>query len=78
MLVNICMEQPTITLADIASMVAIIEAASTRGAIRANELTSVGDLYNRLQQFMAHAQAQVEQAQATQSEANPAQGEADA
>ena len=57
------MENPTITLADIASMIAIIEAASTRGAIRANELTTVGELYNRLQAFMVHAKAQMEQSQ---------------
>jgi hypothetical protein len=57
------MENPTITLADIASMIAVIEAASTRGAIKANELVTVGDLYNRLQAFMAHAKAQVEQSQ---------------
>ena len=57
------MNDPTITLADIASMIAIIEAASTRGAIRANELTSVGELYNRLQAFMDHAKAQMEQSQ---------------
>lgn len=57
------MDNPTITLADIASMIAIIEAASTRGAIRANELTSVGELYTRLQAFMDHAKAQMEQSQ---------------
>lgn len=57
------METPTITIADIASMVAIIEAASTRGAVRANELVSVGELYNRLQAFLEHAKAQVEKSQ---------------
>jgi len=57
------MDQPRITLADIASMISVIEAASTRGAIRANELTSVGELYNRLQMFLAHAKAQLEQSQ---------------
>lgn len=61
------MSMPTITLADIASMIAIIEAASTRGAVKANELVSVGELYNRLQAFLEHARQQVEQ---TQGETN--------
>ncbi len=62
------MENPTITLADIASMIAVIEAASTRGAIRANELTTVGELYNRLQVFITHAKAQMEQSQGEQND----------
>lgn len=57
------MNTPTITLADVASMISIIEASSTRGAFRANELTTVGELYNRLQAFLDHARAQVEKSQ---------------
>lgn len=61
--VNICMTTPTITLADVASMISIIEASSTRGAFRANELTSVGELYNRLQAFLEYARSQLEKSQ---------------
>lgn len=63
------MENPNITLADIASMIAILDAMSTRGAIRANEMASVGELYTRLQTFMNHAQAQMQQAQSVAPEA---------
>ena len=59
---------PTITLADVASMISIIEAVTTRGAFKAEELTVVGDLYNRLKQFMDFARSQME----------PPQGETDA
>jgi hypothetical protein len=58
------MEQsPTITIADIASMISIIEAASTRGAIKANELVAVGELYNRLNAFLEFAKTKIEQPQ---------------
>lgn len=58
------MEQtPKITLADIASMVSIIEVASTRGAIKANELVAVGELYNRLSAYLEFAKAKTEQPQ---------------
>jgi hypothetical protein len=57
------MENPNITLADIASMISVIEAASTRGAIKADELVAVGELYNRLTAFMAHAKSQIEKSQ---------------
>lgn len=54
---------PNITLADVASMINIIEAGSTRGAFRANELVAVGELYNRLAEFLKFAQAQLENSQ---------------
>ena len=60
------MEDPKITLADIASMISVIEAFSSRGAVKANELVTVGELYNRLKKFLEHAQQQMEQ----QGEAN--------
>lgn len=62
------MDKPSITVADIASMISIIEASSTRGAFKANELVAVGELYNRLKQFLEFAQTQME----------PSQGEANA
>lgn len=54
---------PNITLADIASMISVIEAASSRGAVRAEELVAVGELYNRLKAFMEFAKTQLEQSQ---------------
>ena len=56
-------DTPTITIADIASMISVIEAASSRGAVKAEELVAVGELYNRLTTFMEHAKKQLEQSQ---------------
>ena len=44
-------------------MISIIEAASTRGAIKANELVAVGELYNRLNAFLEFAKTKIEQPQ---------------
>jgi hypothetical protein len=60
---NICMENTQLTIADLASIHSIIEAASQRGAFRANELTQVGAVYDKLSAFLQAAQAQVEAAE---------------
>lgn len=53
------MENTQLTIADLASIHSIIEAASQRGAFRANELTQVGTVYDKLSAFLQAAQAQV-------------------
>lgn len=63
-------QPPSLTIADLASIKSIIEAASTRGAFRANELTVVGAMYDKLTAFVESAQAQVA------TEETPTQGEA--
>lgn len=78
------MENTQLTLADLASVKNIIEAATTRGAFKAEELTQVGSIYDKLSAFLAQAQAQQkaqEEAQAQQSVEKPAestQGETNA
>ena len=62
----------TLTIADLASIKSIIEAASTRGAFRANELTVVGAMYDKLTAFVEAAQAQAQ----SETEQTPTQGEA--
>jgi hypothetical protein len=69
-----------LTLADLASIKNIIEAASTRGAFRANELTVVGTMYDKLCAFVDACQAQADAdkaaAEAAAAEQSPTQGEA--
>ena len=62
--VNIYMEPIQLTLADLASIRSIIEAASQRGAFKANELTQVGAVYDKLSAFLQASQAQLEAAAA--------------
>ena len=61
-----------LTLADLASIKNIIEAASTRGAFRANELTVVGTMYDKLSAFIKASQTAAQE----QAEQSPTQGEA--
>jgi len=42
-----------LTIADLKNIGTIIDVASTRGAFRANEMATVGLVYNKLQMFLA-------------------------
>lgn len=66
------MENSQLTLADLASLKNIIEAASARGVFRANELRAVGEVYDKLSAFLAQTTQQASAAQpvATQGEQN--------
>ena len=76
MSLNIYMENTQLTLADLASIQSIIEAASTRGAFRANELAQVGAIYDKLSAFLTVAQAQADASQTgSEPETSQAQGE---
>lgn len=56
-----------LTLADLASIHNIIDAATQRGAFKANELTAVGAVYDKLSAFLkATQQAQEEAAKAAE------------
>jgi hypothetical protein len=66
------MENTQLTLADLASIHSIIEAATTRGAFRASELTPVGAIYDKLTAFLQTANAN---AVTAEPEAPQAQGE---
>jgi len=58
------MENQTITVTDLGALKNIIDLACTRGAFRADEMQQVGELYNKLNNFLeaivAHAQAQAQ------------------
>jgi hypothetical protein len=45
-------EQPNIAIQDIAFLIQIVEVCSTRGAFRAEELASVGAVYNKVKAFI--------------------------
>lgn len=44
---------PDLTIADLKNLSTIIDVASTRGAFRANEMATVGVMFNKLQAFLA-------------------------
>ena len=66
------MENTQLTIADLASLHALIDAACTRGAFRAAEMTRVGETYDKLSRFL---EASKQQDQADQA---PPQGDTNA
>jgi len=44
---------PDLSIGDLKNLALIIDVASTRGAFRANEMATVGIIYNKLQAFLA-------------------------
>lgn len=57
-----------ITVTDLALLKSLVEVASTRGAFKADELSTVGQVYDKLNQFL---QQLVEQAEQSESAAEP-------
>ena len=61
------MENAQLTIADLASIHTLIDAACTRGAFKAPEMSQVGEIYDKLTRFLEaarqQAQEQAEQAQ---------------
>ena len=76
LLLNIYMENQSITVSDLDALRNIIDLACTRGAFRANEVKQVGEVYEKLTAFL---EAVVAQAKAQQdeksSDADQSQGE---
>lgn len=68
------MDNNQLTIADLASIHSIIEAATQRGAFRANELSQVGAVYDKLSAFLQVAQAQMTSVDQPPAQAQP-QGE---
>ncbi len=57
--VNIYMDNTQLTIADMASLKSLIEAACNRGAFRAPEMSTVGPIYDKLVKFIDFTSAQV-------------------
>jgi hypothetical protein len=49
---------PDLTVQDLQSLKAIIDVASQRGAFKPNEMMTVGQVYNKLEEFLAAVAAQ--------------------
>lgn len=56
---NICMDTQ-LTVADIANIKTLLEAACARGAFRANEMSNIGATYDKITVFLQQAQTQTE------------------
>ena len=48
---------PSVTVNDLVNIYNIIDLASKRGAFQANELSSVGEVANKVKEFVDHVQA---------------------
>jgi hypothetical protein len=64
-------EQPSLSLSDLVLLLNLIRAATERGAIKADELSSVGSVYDRLFKFLEASGAINKQAPAEQPADQP-------
>ena len=61
------MENAQLTIADLASLHSLIDAACTRGAFKAPEMSRVGEIYDKLTRFLdVVAQQQAQEAEQAQ------------
>ena len=67
-----------LTVADLASIKNLIDAACARGAFRANEMRAVGEVYDKLSAFLAQLQQPPESVSESSSDQAPTQGEQNA
>jgi hypothetical protein len=72
---NIYMENDTITIADLDTVKNIINLAATRGAFRGEELSMVGTVYDKLTVFLEAVIEQAKAQEASNAEAGETQGE---
>lgn len=54
---------PDLTVSDLNALKSIIDVASTRGAFKPNEMMTVGQVYNKLEAFLAAVSSQGNNAQ---------------
>jgi hypothetical protein len=64
------MENITLTINDLATLRNVIDLASTRGAFRGAELKEVGEVYNRLNQFVEASVAAAQEQQEASADAD--------
>jgi hypothetical protein len=57
------MENKKLTVSDMASLKGLLEAACTRGAFKAVEMSTVGLIYDKLNHFVEQSTAQLQQPQ---------------
>jgi|TARA_B100001093_G_C26438872_1_gene847198 hypothetical protein len=66
-------EAPQLSIADLQALLNVIDVASSRGAFRANELTNVGGIADKLTKFLQHV-ADQQKAQADAKSKTEAEG----
>ena len=64
------MDQVQLTIADMASLKELLEAACNRGAFKAQEMSTVGSLYDKLSKFVEHSTAHLAAQQQAQGDQN--------
>jgi hypothetical protein len=64
------MENAQLTIADMASLKGLLEAACTRGAFKASEMSNVGTIYDKLSKFVEYSTAQLAAQQKAQGDQN--------
>jgi len=64
------MENIQLTIADMASLKGLLEAACTRGAFKAPEMSTVGTIYDKLSRFVDQSTAQLAAQQKAQGDQN--------
>lgn len=62
------MSNPDLNIRDIATIREIIDLASQRGAFRGNELSVVGEIYNKINTFLTTLEEEVKKKQGISSE----------
>lgn len=61
------LEPVQLTIADLNLLGRIVDLASRRGAFHANEMSQVGDAFNKLSSFLAYVESQSKAAETTES-----------
>lgn len=64
-----------LTINDLTTITNIIDLATQRGAFRANELVTVGNVYEKVQNFLNQVQAATKAAEETAAKEQTAKGE---
>jgi hypothetical protein len=64
-----------ITVTDLALLKSLVEVASTRGAFKADELSTVGQVYDKLNLFLQQIVEQAEQSESAPSPTTTQTGE---
>ena len=75
LVLNIYMENNTITISDLDTIKNLINLAATRGAFRAEELSMVGTVYDKLTAFLSAVIEQAKAQEAGNADASTPQGE---
>lgn len=63
-------EKPNLTLQDLTLMMQVLQVGTTRGAWKADELSSVGGLYDRITAFLGAAGVELKKQSADEPEKN--------